>query len=183
MAHPNQIQPVIFATLVGLFLNSGVENAVSQPRTIFNQSPETIERYFGRYWTRLTTKDSKGNTIIAYTYNPAKFQRIFPESAGVQFTIIFENQRARSIEISHGRNLMQNYLDRMNQVFITLFGDAPNSKHPVYKKVVADTREQGGTLHYTQYCITDRIGAGHEWVSTQELTLVGRFMLDDRCKE
>lgn len=66
-------------------------------RPIFNQTPETIEKSFGRYWTKRTfyEQDRNGKSIpyVAYTYSPAGLRRAFPEFPKATLTMEYLNNR------------------------------------------------------------------------------------------
>lgn len=69
-------------------------------RYVLNQTPQTVERYFGRYWTRLTTTDASENTVITYTYSPQRLQRLFTGTEHSTFKVTFVNNRAQQITLN-----------------------------------------------------------------------------------
>jgi len=60
----------------GILLTVLPERAQAGGRYVLNQTPQTIERYFGRYWTRLTLTEN-GVTRVTYTYSPRRLQQVF----------------------------------------------------------------------------------------------------------
>jgi hypothetical protein len=91
---------LLTAIAAGLIFTTLLSNsAEARGRYILNQTPQTIERYFGRYWTRLTRTEN-GVTRVTYTYSPAALQRIFPNTQISSFAITFINNRAQQISLN-----------------------------------------------------------------------------------
>ncbi|NEQ24930.1 MAG: hypothetical protein F6K28_38715 [Microcoleus sp. SIO2G3] len=86
------------AIATGLIL-SVADRSQAAGRFVLNQSPQTIERYFGRYWTRLTRTEN-GITRVTYTYSPAGLQRVFPNTQIDRFAIAFVDNRSQQISIN-----------------------------------------------------------------------------------
>ncbi len=78
-----------------LLLNSVIPSPAWAGRYVFNQTPQTIERYFGRY----NTKKSNGK-VITYTYAPKSFRRLFPQFPKSNFSITFINNQAKYITLN-----------------------------------------------------------------------------------
>lgn len=70
-------------------------------RYVLDQTPQTIERYFGRYWTRLTTTNASGDRVVTYTYSPRPLQRLFTGAENSTFKVIFVNNRAQQITLEN----------------------------------------------------------------------------------
>jgi hypothetical protein len=64
-------------------------------RAVFNQTPEQIDRTFGRYWTKLTQRDGDGKV---YTYSPARFRAAFPNYPASRFVMIYRDGRVQSVQ-------------------------------------------------------------------------------------
>lgn len=83
----------------GILLTALPERAQAGGRYVLNQTPQTIERYFGRYWTRLTHPEN-GVTRVTYTYSPRGLQRVFPNTRVDRFAITFIANRSQSISVA-----------------------------------------------------------------------------------
>jgi hypothetical protein len=80
--------------LVATILGSHSIAALALPAP-FNQTPATLEKRFGRYWTKLTTRDSDGTPLVTYTYSAARFRKLFPAYPASRLTIQYRNNQAR----------------------------------------------------------------------------------------
>ncbi|NJN30517.1 MAG: hypothetical protein HC824_08880 [Synechococcales cyanobacterium RM1_1_8] len=69
-------------------------------RYVFNQTPETIEKSFGRYWTKKTffVGDDRPKQIIQLTYSPTGLRRTFPEFPNATLRMNYSNNRV--VEVS-----------------------------------------------------------------------------------
>jgi hypothetical protein len=76
---------------------------MSQPaqagRLVLNQSPATIEKSFGKYWTKLTRMNGKEKTVT-YTYSPTQVQSIFPKHPKTTLSMVYVNDKVQSVTIS-----------------------------------------------------------------------------------
>jgi hypothetical protein len=73
-------------------------------RSIFNQTPETIEKSFGRYWTKRTflINGDRPRQIVQYTYSPAGLRRAFPEFPKATLVMDYSNNRVVEVSFSPG---------------------------------------------------------------------------------
>ncbi len=85
------------AIATGLML-SVTARSQAAGRYVLNQSPKAIERYFCRYWTRLTLTKN-GVTLVNYTYSPAGLRRVFPNNQINRFAITFVENRSQQISV------------------------------------------------------------------------------------
>lgn len=85
--------------LIVLIFSSIAARPAIAGRYVLNQTPQTIERYFGRYWTRLTTTDTNGNMVRTYTYSPYALRRLFSGTQNSTFEVRFINNRAQQISL------------------------------------------------------------------------------------
>ncbi len=76
-----------------------VPESAAAGRYVLNQTPATIEKQFGRYWTKLTQKDSEGKVFVTYWYSPAKLRRLFPDRPKTQLMMIYVDDRVHSVRI------------------------------------------------------------------------------------
>jgi hypothetical protein len=67
---------ILTASVLALLGTGWTAPVLAKP--VFNQSPETVDRALGRYWTKLTKRDDQGLFVI-YTYSPAKLRRLLPD--------------------------------------------------------------------------------------------------------
>lgn len=68
-------------------------------RYVLNQTPATIEKSFGRYWTKLTQKNDNGTVFVTYWYSPAKVRRLFPDRPATTLSMTYVDNRVQSIDI------------------------------------------------------------------------------------
>lgn len=69
-------------------------------RHVLNQTSQTIEKSFGKYWTKLTLPPDALNKarIVRYTYSPNALRRVFPEFPRATLTIDYRNDRVVEIQ-------------------------------------------------------------------------------------
>lgn len=150
-------QFLLGAIATGLLL-SIAERSPAASRPVLNQSPQTIERYFGRYWTRLTRTEN-GTTRVTYTYSPAGLRRILPRAQIERFSVTFVDNRAQTINLdinspmdSTGFTYGQPEASRFYQY---VFGYRP----PIWKFL--SSRFTGNeTIHDYIFCLGDGVSTG-----------------------
>ncbi len=74
-------------------------------RAVLNQTPQTIEKSFGRHWTKLTLPPADGLTkdrLVRYTYSPTALRRVFPEFPKATLSMNYRSDRVISIDFSSG---------------------------------------------------------------------------------
>lgn len=180
MSYLNKLGPI--ATT--LFLINGLTSASVEAaaRPVLNQSPQTLQRYFGQPWTRLTETQDNGRTLVTYTYNPTKLRRLFPEARDLRFSVVFVKNQAQQIRVDSGNAAIVNYPQRADQFFAYVFGYFPSTNSTVYKKVLPDDSGLSGSLQYTVYCLGNGIATGHEWHSVPDVTLHAELYFESRCQ-
>jgi hypothetical protein len=150
-------------------------------RYVLNQSPQTIERYFGRYWTRLTLTGN-GVTRVTYTYSPAGLRRVFPKNQINQFSITFVENRAQQISaiITDGLDPKGFTFDRAAafRLYEYIFGYRP----PMWQFL--SSRPTGNeTIHDDEYCLGDGVVTAFTVGGTDQNVYGSVFTLhyDTRC--
>ncbi len=88
---------IVSVTVLALLGTSWTAPALAKP--VFNQSPETVDRALGRYWTKLTKRDDQG-LYVTYTYSPAKLRRLFSDYKVTQFFLIYRNDKMQSVHMA-----------------------------------------------------------------------------------
>ncbi len=134
-----------------LLFNNFLAEPVWAGRPIFNATPQTIERYFGRYQTRLTT--SAG---VTYTYSPQEIRQLFPQFQQTNWSITFVNNRAKFINLDVNPN--ENADDftygqnEASKFFQYVFGYQP----PTWQE---QSRQFTGneTIYEYEYCLGDGV--------------------------
>jgi hypothetical protein len=123
-------------------------------RYVLNQTPETLQQYFGRPWTILTTKTQPLTKI--YTYSPAGIRKVFPDfpKAG-QFGVIFVDHRAETIWLDPNLTDEASYSYDPKKFFTYVFNYEP----PIWK----DLQYPGGHEGFAVYrgCFGDGIVAAY----------------------
>lgn len=128
---------------------------VAAGRYVLNQTPATIEKYFGRYWSKLTQTGANGKITVTYWYSPARLRRLFPDRAKTTLSMIYIDNRVQSIEIQpfKSQNDITNYsteidneviqnIQMESRYFEAIFGYRP----PIYKPL---SLEYGSFYSYT----------------------------------
>ena len=150
-------------------------------RYVLNQTPETIERHFGRYWTKLTTKDASGATRIRYTYSPAGLRRAFPQYSEIEFSIVFVNNRATSIymDLSESKNVDDFTYEPADaaKFFNYIFGYQP----PTWVQL---SHESTGidTVYNIEACLGDGVATDFTRMGAAQFVLGANLHYDPRCE-
>ena len=98
MQYPKACRKITVYSLTLLLLSAVVAPAAMAGRYVLNQTPPTIQRYFGRPLDRLTQTDNNGNVITTYSYSPAPIRRLLPKFPRTgKFKVIFANDRSTTI--------------------------------------------------------------------------------------
>ncbi|MGI0492209.1 hypothetical protein ACN4EG_10370 [Alkalinema pantanalense CENA528] len=132
----------------------------SAGRAVLNQSPATIEKSFGRYWTKLTHRDPDGILRVTYTYNPSKLRRIFPSYPKAKFFVIFVNDRAQSIHLTmddneNAQEFTYNSSDAA-KFFEFIFGYRPAIHKPLFDRFTGNE-----TIHDYVDCLGDGVATAY----------------------
>ena len=164
---------------VGLLLVNGVfaPNALAG-RPVLNQTPQTIQSYFGRYQTRLTTTQG-----VTYTYAPAQFRRLFPQFPKSNFSITFVNNQAKYITLYFTEDFFAfkgsyNYEQAVASKFYKyIFGYRP----PIWKELSA--RFTGNeTVYDYVYCLGDGVATSFGRYGYKQFTDFANFYYETRCE-
>jgi hypothetical protein len=152
----------LFGLGIGLLVNL-IGSPALAGRLVLNQTPQTIERYFGRYWTRLTTSDANGNTVITYTYSPRQVRRLFSGTENSTFSIIFVNNRSQTVRLDNMETL-DFYSEEAAQFFEYIFG-----YQPPRQESLGLVNTMTGYGEY-EFCLGNGVetrfnstGSGHTW--------------------
>jgi hypothetical protein len=187
-----RIKPIIFTLTAAIYFWINYPRpAEASLRTIFNENVGTIERYFGRYWTRLTTHNQPGNHVVTYTYSPGKLRSIFRDSDKLRLSVTFVNDRAQSIHIhqngsgftipdSCGSSDLNFYPSCFDEVFAVVFGDRPPDS-PLHGRQIYDDSGDGGTLHISTYCVAENTAISYEWISERDFVLNLYLLPESSC--
>ncbi|HEY9690685.1 MAG TPA: hypothetical protein V6D15_00600 [Oculatellaceae cyanobacterium] len=163
-----------------LLLNSIFAPSAQAGRPVLNQTPQTINRYFGGYKTRLTT-----NQGVTYTYAPAKFKRLFPKFPKSKFSITFVNNRARKITLDFSEDLNNSrrvdYRYNYEQADATKFYNYIFGYQPSIWKELSNRFEQD-TVHNFEYCLGDGVGNSFIKMGANQVTFDASFYYDSRCE-
>jgi hypothetical protein len=156
-------------------------------RYVLNQSPATIEKSFGRYWTKLTRKNEAGKVFVTYWYSPAKLRRLFPDRPATMLSMTYVDGRVQSIEIrpyktpqdvSEGSTLMTseilNNLKMEERYFEAVFGYQPPINKPLYLNY--------GSFYSYQNCLGDGIVSAYTFHFNERLVSGISFGYNQVCE-
>lgn len=125
----------ITISCVVLLLWSGVTPpAAMAGRYVLDQTPQTIQRYFGRPIAQSTERGDKNTIYTVYTYSSAPIRRLFPFPKAGQFKVKFVDNRATSIQlmVNAGENEYFDYGQaEATKFFNYIFGYQP----PIWKPI------------------------------------------------
>lgn len=161
-----KLKAIVSLSLGLLLLGSVFAPQVLAGRYVLNQTPQTIQRYFGRPWAWLTS-----NERVTYTYSPAGIRRLFPNfSEYGTFKITFVNNHAASISIDDFSYSFVYNKAEAKKFFNYIFGYNP----PTWKLISS----QGVEILERKYCLGD--GVAND-VSVGDLSLVSVLYYDPAC--
>lgn len=174
------LQRLLGAIATGLLILSVADPSQAAGRYVLNQSPQTIERYFGRYWTRLTLTEN-GVTRVTYTYSPAGLRRVFPNSQINRFAITFVENRSQQISADIDERPNGFTFDRAAafRLYEYIFGYRP----PVWQ--LLSSRPTGNeTIHDDEYCLGDGVVTAFTVGGADQNVFGSTFTLryDTRCE-
>jgi hypothetical protein len=165
--------------IVGLLLfNSVFIPPALAGRYVLNQTPQTIESYFGRYTTKLTQGEQ-----ITYTYTPKSFRGLFPKFPKSNFAIIFVNNQAKYITLNFNGNFGANSQDynyeqaEAAKFYNYIFGYKP----PIWQEI-SDKFSGNETIHDYEYCLGDGVATSFQRYGYQQLTDAATLFYDTRCE-
>jgi len=144
---------------------------------VLNQTPQTIERTFGRYQTRLTTSDG-----VTYTYSPTQLRRLFPKFSKTGWSITFVNNRAKyiSLNVAANPNADDFTYDQPEaaKFFQYVFGYQP----PIWQELsVKFTGNE--TIHDYKYCLGDGVGTSFTRMGANQFADFIRLYYDPQCEK
>jgi hypothetical protein len=176
----------ILMAIASLTGNLFIPESAAAGRYVLNQTPATIEKKFGRYWTKLTQKGSDGKTYVKYWYSPAKLRRLFPDRPETKLMMIYVDDRVQSIVISPYRTsdevtagsikMDSETLDRLKleeRYFEAIFGYQP----PTYKPLHLEY----GSYYSYQNCLGNGVMSDYSFHFNEEFTGV-RFSYNKACE-
>ncbi|MBD2385734.1 hypothetical protein [Cylindrospermum sp. FACHB-282] len=178
MKSPHLYQAFTGLSLGFLFINSTFAPPALAGRYVLNQTPQTIERYFGRYLKKQT---SEGKVI--YTYAPKSFRRLFPLFPKSNFSITFVNNQAKSINLNFNSDFDKysgnyNYDQQSAAKFYKyIFGYHP----PIWQELTAKF-SGNETIYFYEYCLGDGVATSFERYGYKQFTDSATFAYNTRCE-
>lgn len=169
------------AIATGLML-SVADPSQAAGRYVLNQSPQTIERYFGRYWTRLTLTEN-GVTRITYTYSPAGLRRVFPTDQIDRFAITFAENRSQQVSASITGGLGTNGFTYDRAAAFRLYEYIFGYRPPIWQ-FLSSKPTGNETIHDDEYCLGDGVATAFTVGGADQNVFGGVFTLhyDTRCE-
>jgi hypothetical protein len=187
----NLIKPVgttfiltAFASLTGSLF---IPESAATGRYVLNQTPATIEKSFGRYWTKLTQKGSDGKIYVTYWYSPAKLRRLFPDRPETKLMMIYVDDRVQSVqiipyktpqEVGDGSVKMDSSifpsLKMEERYFEAIFG----YKAPIYKPLYLSY----GSFYSYQNCLGNGVRSSYAFHFGERLISGISFAYDKTCE-
>jgi hypothetical protein len=154
----------IIAVTAGLLMSGAIlAPSALAGRYVLNQTPQTIQRYFGRPWTIKTSSTNPQEKQI--TYSPAGIRRLFPTFPRQgQFGMTFVNNRVTDIWLKPNTPEDGDFSFDPRRFFNYIFGYQPPTwkllKYPGGHEGFADYEAclgDGVLIHYMEY----RLGANN----------------------
>ncbi|MFN6568609.1 hypothetical protein [Dendronalium sp. ChiSLP03b] len=145
-------------------------------RYVLNQTPQTIERYFGRYVTK-----TKSDRFI-YTYNPKSFRRLFPQFPKSNFSITFVNNQAKHISLNFNADF-ERYSGDQNygQVEATKFYNYIFGYQPLIWQELSAKFGGNETVYFYEYCLGDGVATSFDRYGYKQFTDSATLSYDARC--
>ncbi len=163
--------------LSGLALASLLSNSAWAGQPVLNQTPQTIERTFGRYQTRLTTSDG-----VTYTYSATQLRQLFPQFPKTEWSITFVNNRAKYINLNVAANPNADDFTydqpEAAKFFQYVFGYQPPTWQELSTKFTGNT-----TIHDYEYCLGDGIATSFTRMGYKQFADFIQLYYDPRCEK
>lgn len=160
----------------GLTLTGLLANPVRAGQPVLNQTPQTIERTFGPYQTRLTTPDG-----VTYTYSATQLRQLFPQFPQTEWSITFVNNRAKSINLNVAANPNADDFTydqaEAAKFFQFVFGYQPPTWQELSVKFTGNE-----TIHDYQYCLGDGVGTSFTRMGYKQFADFIQLYYDSRCE-
>jgi hypothetical protein len=134
-----------WAWAIAIIVLGGQSQPALAGRYVLNQSPAVIERSFGRYWTKLTQTNGKGEKTVTYTYSPAPLRRFFPDRRFATLSMVYVGDRVRSVTMQPYQTAQEQQQDYIKmtegtvkgqgmeaKLFEGIFGYRPSIYKPLY---------------------------------------------------
>lgn len=135
-----------WAIAIGVMLVMGSQvQPVLAGRYVLDQSPDTIEQSFGRYWTKLTQTDAKGAKSVTYTYSPAPLWQFFRDRPFATLSMTYVNDKVRSVTLQPYQTAQEKATNNIKltgnavtdqameaKLFEAIFGYRPSIYKPLY---------------------------------------------------
>lgn len=143
-------------TIIPLIFGFFLINIIHTPpaiagRAILNQTPQTIQKYFGKPLSK-----SVKNNGINHTYSNSKIRRLFPDFADSKFSIIFVNNKAKYIILNMSSNKNADDFtydsEQASKFYEYIFGYKP----PIWKQLSAKFTGNETIYDYV-YCLGDGV--------------------------
>ncbi|BAY92883.1 MULTISPECIES: hypothetical protein [unclassified Tolypothrix] len=164
---------------VGLILvNSAIAPPALAGRYVLNQTPQTIERYFGRYITKKTNGEQ-----VTYTYAPKSFRQLFKQFPKSDFSITFVKSQAKYITLNFNGDFFQypgsyNYdKAEATKFYNYIFGYQP----PIWKELSAKF-SGNETIYFYEYCLGDGVATNFERYGYKQFTDSATLSYNNRCE-
>lgn len=162
--------------LSGLALASLLSNSAWAGQPVLNQTPQTIERTFGRYQTRLTTSDG-----VTYTYSATQLRQLFPQFPKTEWSITFVNNRAKYINLNVAANPNADDFTydqpEAAKFFQYVFGYQPPTWQELSTKFTGNT-----TIYDYEYCLGDGIATSFTRMGYKQFADFIQLYYDPQCE-
>lgn len=169
---------ITLLTVGFLLLNSIFIPPALAGRYVLNQTPQTIEGYFGRYTTKLT----KGEQVT-YTYAPPSFRQLFPKFPKSNFSLTFVNNQVKHITLNFNGNFGPSSADENYgkpaavKFYNYIFGYQPPSWQELSSKFGGNE-----TVYDYEYCLGDGVLTSFQRYGYQQLTDSATLSYDTHCE-
>ena len=163
-----------WAIAILLVTSVGAQPALAG-RYVLNQRSATIERSFGRYWTKLTQTDAQGKKFVTYTYSPTQLRRFFPDRPFITLSMVYVNDRVQSITMRPYKTAQE---QRNNDIKVTsntvieqrmeakLFEAIFGYRPPIYKPLYLNY----GSFYSYINCLGDGVASSYSVLQGERLT-------------
>ena len=172
----NYLKNIITLSLGIFLININTPSAIAG-RAIFNQTPQTLQKYFGKPLSKVIKNDS-----ITYTYSNQQLHRLFPEFGDSQFSIMFIQNQAKYIilNMSTNKNADDFTYDgkQASKFYEYIFGYKP----PIWQEI-AHKFTGNETIYQYTYCLGDGVATNFILGGYKQF-LLGEVILyyDNRCE-